>query len=201
MPAKPKRGTVPSLDGVEINKRITFVKRKLHFRPIRPCPRPAATRASPHEHYVCAFRPFPPIRPQTLFMGGFPHIYICLKDTKQKNTSRIYVRARMRHGRMGGNGRNPEIRTISTFARVFYGRNPGRNGRGHCAQFIEAFRPDDSRPNFRLPVGARNAISCAQGAENAFPAFSERMTPSGTLYSRLVPDGPFCSSTETGCWR
>lgn len=24
----------------------------------------------------------------------------------------------MRYGRMGGNGRNPEIRTVSTFARV-----------------------------------------------------------------------------------
>ena len=39
----------------------------------------------------------------------------------------------------------------------------------------------------RVHVGARNAISCAQGAENAFPAFSERMTQAGTLNSRLVP--------------
>ena len=74
--------------------------------------------------YVCAFRPFPPIRPQPLFLWAVFPIYICLKDTKQKNTTHIYVRARMHYGRMGGNGRNPEIRTIPTFARVFTWAGP-----------------------------------------------------------------------------
>ena len=34
MPAKPKRGTVPSLDGDGVDKRNAFVKRKFHFRTI-----------------------------------------------------------------------------------------------------------------------------------------------------------------------
>ena len=63
MPAKPKRGTVPSLDGDGVDKRITFVKRKFHFRPIRPLFRPRVKLANPHGRYVCEFRPFPPIRP------------------------------------------------------------------------------------------------------------------------------------------
>ena len=39
MPAKPKRGTVPSLDGDGVDKRNAFVKRKFHFRTI-PAQRP-----------------------------------------------------------------------------------------------------------------------------------------------------------------
>ena len=67
------------------------------------------------------------------------------------------------------------------------------------AFFLCGLRADIVRKTLsRLHVGARNAISCAQGAENAFPAFSERMTPSGTLYSRLVPDGPFCQRRDEG---
>ena len=72
---------------------------------------------------------------------------------------------------------NREIRTVPTFARV-----------PTCAGAVRKLCGNV----YRLRVCARNAIPCVQGAENAFPAFSERMTPSGTLYSRLVPDGPFC---------
>ena len=49
------------------------------------------------------------------------------------------------------------------------GGSPGGNGRKRRTRYFDAFRPDDSRPNFRLHVGARKAISCAQGAVNAFP--------------------------------
>ena len=85
---------------------------------------------------------------------------------------------------MGGWAEMGGIRKSAPFLhlRVFFCRAAhGRNGRN-----------DDSWHRFRLHVCARDAIPCVQGAENAFPAFSERMTPSGTLYSRLVPDGPFC---------
>ena len=62
--------------------------------------------AHPHTHPLkCAARP----------------IYICIKDTKQKNTTRtrVYVRAR---GPMCGCAEmcgNPEIRTVPTFARAY----------------------------------------------------------------------------------
>ena len=49
---------------------------------------------------------------------------------------------------------NQEIRTVPAFARFF----PVRALCGLCAETL-----------FRLHVGARNAISCAQGAVNAFP--------------------------------
>ena len=82
---------------------------------------------------------------------------------------------------------NRETRTIPAFASV----STVRKLCGNCAEIV--------RKTLSACTHTREMLSpCAQGAENAFPAFSERMTPSGTLYSRLVPDGPFCSSTETG---
>ena len=111
--------------GCGLDKRIAFVKQKFHFRPYPPA-YPPTDEARKHVQNLRLRVPpisaHPPTAP--FFMGGFPHIYICLKDTKQKNTTHIYVRARMHYGRMGGNGRNPEIRTIPTFARVFTWAGP-----------------------------------------------------------------------------
>lgn len=133
-------------------------------------------------YYVCAI-PHISARPHTaLFYSQGETPYVGSKDTKQKNTTRIRRVAYLCAGACVCAGvRNcAEIRKSAPFLhlRVFFlcGRCAG-----NCAETL-----------FRLNVGARNAISCAQGAENAFPAFSERMTPSGTLYSRLVPDGLFC---------
>ena len=124
MPAKPKRGTVPSPDGDGVDKRNTFVKRKFHFRPTRPLFRPRVKLANPHGRYVCEFPPISahrPLRPQRI-----PPIYI--KKILNKKIPRVYTREDA-CGRMGGNGRNREIRTVHTFARVSHGRNVGGNGR------------------------------------------------------------------------
>ena len=103
MPAKPKRGTVPSLDGDSVDKRITFVKRKFHFRTISArfphWRRTLAAPGNPRHYYACAI-PHISAHPHTapLKCAARP-IYIYLKDTKQKNTSRIrgiaYLCARM----------------------------------------------------------------------------------------------------------
>ena len=63
MPAKPKRGTVPSLDGDGVDKRITFVKRKFHFRTISR----TAPAQRPHRKKTRAITTF--ARSRT-----FPHI-------------------------------------------------------------------------------------------------------------------------------
>ena len=153
--------------GTCVCKRNAFVKRKFHFRTI--------SALAPH---TCGARkpaPLLRLRDPAHFrtpahsppkMCGETHIYIYLKDTKQKNTTRIRgiaylcAGARVMCGCAEMCG-NQEIRTIPAFARC----SPCAGGvRIACGNA------------FRLHVGARNAISCAQGAENAFPAFSERMT-------------------------
>ena len=101
MPAKPKRGTLPSLDGDGLDKRNTFVKRRFHFRTIfrtgaahlrRPETRAITTLARS--------RTFPHTRTQLpLNVRRDPYIYMLKKDTKQKNTTHIrgveYLCARM----------------------------------------------------------------------------------------------------------
>lgn len=70
----------------------------------------------------------------------------------RKSAQFLHLRVSSMGGSMGGNGRDTA-------------RNPSK-----------AFRLDDSGQSSCLHVCARNAISCVQGAENAFPAFSERTT-------------------------
>ena len=178
MPAKPKRGTVPSLDGLWFRQTYYVSQQEISFPHNFPHSiRTLWTLGNTHHYYVCAIP----------HISAHPHIapfysqgetpYVGSKDTKQKNTTHIRrdanpcARACVMCGRAEMCG-NQEIRTIPTFARFFFRAALC----GSCAETL-----------FRLHVCARNAISCAQGAENAFPAFSERMTQAGTLYSRLVP--------------
>lgn len=62
MPAKPKRGTIPSFDGCLVDKRFTFVNQELSFPHIRTRRRTLAASGNPRVLYVCAFRTFPHIR-------------------------------------------------------------------------------------------------------------------------------------------
>lgn len=132
MPAKPKRGTVPSLDGGGVDKRNTFVKRKFHFRPARPLFRPRVKLANPHGRYVCEFPPISALRP--LHAQRETHIYA--KKILNKKIPRVYKgdRISMRaQGCQWADGRKwAEIGKSAKFLHLrvsLPGRNAGGNGR------------------------------------------------------------------------
>lgn len=69
MPAKPKRGTVPSLDGDGVDKRNAFVKRKFHFRTIsRTAPAHWGRSETRAITTFARSRTFPHTRTQTSFI-------------------------------------------------------------------------------------------------------------------------------------
>ena len=157
MPAKPKRGTVPSLDGDGVDKRNTFVKRKFHFRPIRPLFRPCVKLANPHCCYVCEFPPISALRP--LHTQRRPPIYA--KKILNKKIPRIYTCAR--RCAMGGWAEMGGIRKSAQFLRLRVshpGRKSGRIGRK------------------RFSIARRRAKCYLMRARRCerLPAFTERMT-------------------------
>ena len=158
MPAKPKRGTVPSLDGGGVDKRNTFVKRKFHFRPIRPLFRPRVKLANPHGRYVCEFPPISALRPLRLQMDT-PIYY---KKILNKKIPRVYTCERRcamgGWAEMGGIRKSAQLLHLRVSLMGGKAGGSGGNGRKRRTRYFDAFRPDDSRPNFRLHAYTRKAI-------------------------------------------
>lgn len=125
MPAKPKRGTVPSLDGLRFRQTHCVSKAEISFPHNFPHgARTLGTFGNTRHYYVCAI-PHISAHPHTdLFYSRGETLYVGSKDTKQKNTTRIRRDAYLCAGayvsvRVCGNVRKSENQHSSYICALF----------------------------------------------------------------------------------